>query len=100
MAKLLKERDIIVNITIHGCMFVHNDTSTNASRVAMYIKVNTSYSIDTDIKFEISGFESLWINTENGIVSKLTVEVLCRHPVYDKDSIEKFIEGIENLHPK
>ena len=66
----------------------------------MYIKVNINYSIDCNIKFEISGSESLWINIENDIVGKLTVGVIYRHPVNDKDSIGKFIESIKNVHRK
>ena len=66
----------------------------------MYIKVNINYSIDSNIKFEISGSESLWINIKNDIVGKLTVGIIYRHPVYDKDSIGKFIESIENVHRK
>ena len=66
----------------------------------MYIKVNIYYSIDSNIKFEISGSESLWINMENDVIGKLTVGVIYRHPVYDKDSMEKFIESIKNLHRK
>ena len=66
----------------------------------MCIKVNINYSIDTNIKFEIFGSESLWTNIENDIVGKLTVRVIYRHPVYDKNSIEKFIESIESLHRK
>ena len=66
----------------------------------MYIKVNINYSIDSNIKFKISGSESLCINIENDIVGKLTVGVIYRHPVYHKDSIGKFIESIENLHRK
>ena len=37
---------------------------------------------------------------EVDIVGKLTVGVIYRHPVYDKNSIEKFIESIEDLHRK
>ena len=66
----------------------------------MYIKVNINYSIDSNIKFEISGSESLWINIENDVVGKLTVGVIYSHPVYGKDSIGKFIESIENVHRK
>ena len=62
-------------------MRVHNDASTNAGGVAVYIKVNSNYSIDTNITFKISGSESLWINIENDIVGKLTVGVVYRHPV-------------------
>ena len=66
----------------------------------MYIKVNINYSIDSNITFEISGYESLWINIENDIVGKLIVGLIYHHPVYDKDSIGKFIESIENVHRK
>ena len=59
----------------------------------MYIKVNINYSIESNIKFEISGYESLWINIENDIVGKLTVGVIYRHPVYDKDSIGKLLKA-------
>ena len=82
----MKKRDIIVDISIPGYIFVHEDTTTSAGEVAMYIKVNINYSIDSNIKFEISGSESLWVNIENDIVGKLTVGVICRHPVYDEDS--------------
>ena len=53
--KLIKKRDIIVNVGIPGYInkFVHEDTVTNAGRVAMHIKVNINYSIDTNIKFGI-----------------------------------------------
>ena len=34
----------------------------------MYIKVNINCSIDSNIKFEISGSKSLWINLKNDIV--------------------------------
>ena len=98
--KLKKKRHIIVNINIPGYIFVHEDTATSAGGVATYIKVNIKYSIDTNIKFEISGSESLWINIENVIADKLTVGVIYRHPLYDKDSIGKFMESIENLHRK
>ena len=60
---------------------------TNAGGVAVYIKVNSNYSIDTNITFKISVSESLWINRENDIVGKPTVGVVYCHPVYDKDSI-------------
>ena len=66
----------------------------------MYIKVNINYSIDCSIKFEISGSESLWINIENDMVGRPIVGVIYRHPVFDKDSIGKFIESIENVHRK
>ena len=66
----------------------------------MYIKVNINYSIDTNIKFKISGSKSLWINIENDIVGKLTVGVIYRNPVYDKDCSVKFIESIKNLYRK
>ena len=62
-------------------MFVQEDTTTSAGGVAIYIKVNINYSIDTNIKFEISGSESLGINIENNIVGTLTVGVIYRHPV-------------------
>ena len=76
------------------------DTTTSAGGVAIHIKVDINYSIDSNIKFEISGSESLWINIENDIIGKLTVEVIYHHPVYDKDSIGKFIKSIENVHCK
>ena len=98
--KLIKKRDIIVDISIPGYIFVHEDTTTSAGGVAMYIKININYSIDFNIKFEISGSKSLCINIENDIVGKLTVGVIYCHPVYDKDSIGKFIESIENVHRK
>ena len=66
----------------------------------MYIKVNINYRIYSNIKFKISDSKSLWINIENDIVGKLTVGVIYRHPVYDKNSIGKFIESIENVHSK
>ena len=53
--KLIKKCDIIVDISIPGCIFVHKDTTTGAGGVAMYIKVNINYSIDSNTKFEISG---------------------------------------------
>ena len=56
--KLMKKRDIIVDISIPGYIFVHEDTTTSAGGVAMYIKVNINYSMDSNIKFEISGSES------------------------------------------
>ena len=45
--KFIKKRDIIVDISITGYIFVHEETTTSAGGVAMYTKVNISYSIDS-----------------------------------------------------
>ena len=42
--KLIKKRDIIVDISIPGYIFIHEDTTTSAGGVAMYIEVNINYS--------------------------------------------------------
>ena len=48
-----------MDIRIPGYIFVHEDTTTSAGGVAMCIKVNINYCIDSNIKFEISDSESL-----------------------------------------
>ena len=43
--KLIKKRDIIVDISIPGYIFLHKDTTTSAGGVAMYSKVNITVII-------------------------------------------------------
>ena len=62
--ELEKLRITLTNLSLTDYAFIHNDSTTNAGSVAIYIKKQISVSVRNDLNFNINGCEDLWIEIE------------------------------------
>jgi len=87
----------LLNIDISGYSFVHNDSTTNAGGVAMYISNALPYSLLSNVHMDIDECENIWIKL---LGSNLTIATIYRHPKNDllsfMDVLNKNLEKFKN----
>ena len=84
------------NIDIMGHSFIHCDSVTRAGGVALYIKNNINFDINSSLSCELASVEDLWINilTNSGT---LAVGVVYRHPVNNADELDEFTNKMRDI---
>ena len=78
------KKDAVSTINIPGYVFIHNDSHTNARGIAMYISNTIQYNLLADMRMDITGCETIWINIPQ---SNLVIGTIYRHP---KNDIQTF----------
>ena len=81
-----------------GYTFIHNNSSTNAGGVGMFIKDTLSYKTTIEYQLNIMGCEEIWVKIQLNNTEKV-FSVLYRHPNSKlSDFQSSFEKAIENLN--
>ena len=79
----------IDNVSLNDYNIIHNDSSTIAGGVAMYLKKDVNVCVKENINFNITGCENLWVEVEKKTGKKIIVGVIYRHPNYNFQEFQK-----------
>ena len=91
------KRDPSVNISLPQYNFVHDDSTTRAGGVAIYVSKKFRFETKPKIKMKIDDYKDLWINIlDKNSVKKFTVGAIYRHPNADVEATEAFSEALSN----
>ena len=86
--------DPLVNISLPQYNLVHDDSTTRAGGVAIYVSKKFRFETEPKFKMKIDGCEDLWLNIVDKIsVKQFAVGAICRHPNADVEAIEAFSEA-------
>ena len=86
--------DPLVNLSLPQYNFVHDDSTTRAGGVAIYVSKKFRFETEPKFKMKIDGCEDLWLNIlEKNSVKKFTVGTIYRHPIADVEAIEAISEA-------
>ena len=89
--------DPLVNILLPQYNRVHDDSTTRAGGVAIYVSKKFPFETEPKFKMKIDGCENLWINTlDKNSEKKFTVGAIYRHPNADVEATEAFSEALSN----
>ena len=61
----------IDNVSLNNYNIIHNNSSTNAGGVAMYLKKDVNVCIKENINFNITDCKNLWVEVEKKLEKKL-----------------------------
>ena len=89
--------DPLVNISLPQYNLVHDDSTTRAGEVAIYVSKKFRFETEPKFKMKIDGCEDLRLNIlDKCSVKKFTVGAIYRHPNADVEATEAFSEALSN----
>ena len=89
--------DPLVNISLPQYNLVHDDSTTRAGGVAIYVSKKFRFETEPKFKMKIDGCEDLWLNIlDKNSVKKFTDGAIYRHPNGDVEATEAFSEALSH----